>query len=139
LHFNDVYTIEEASEDPVGGAARFASAVKKARKRFEAQGEEALLFFSGDALSPSVMSSVTRGKHMVSVFNELGLTAACIGNHDFDFGTVCTLCTTLSLLNANFFTRNGWRLFRRGVSSPGCLPTLWMETATSPSLEPYRQ
>ena len=46
------------------------------------------LFFSGDALSPSVMSSVTRGKHMVSVFNELGLTAACIGNHDFDFGVV---------------------------------------------------
>jgi len=86
LHFNDVYTIEEAANDPVGGAARFATAVKEARARYSAGGEESLLLFSGDALSPSVMSSVTRGKHIVGVFNELGVSAACIGNHDFDFG-----------------------------------------------------
>lgn len=45
-----------------------------------------LCLFSGDAFNPSSESSVTKGSHMVPVLNELGIDAACVGNHEFDFG-----------------------------------------------------
>ncbi len=47
LHFNDVYNIEGRSKDPVGGAARFKTALDQFRHL------DPLTFFSGDALSPS--------------------------------------------------------------------------------------
>ena len=47
---------------------------------------EPLTFFSGDAFSPSVESSVTKGRHMVPVLNRIGTDVACLGNHDLDFG-----------------------------------------------------
>jgi len=46
-----------------------------------------LLLFGGDALSPSLISSVTRGSHIPPLFNALGVDYAVCGNHDFDFGT----------------------------------------------------
>ena len=51
------------------------------------QNRDGLLLFAGDVFNPSVESSVTRGSHMVPVLNMLGIDVACIGNHDFDFGT----------------------------------------------------
>ncbi|XP_072024736.1 uncharacterized protein [Amphiura filiformis] len=80
LHFNDVYNIEERKQEPVGGAARFATVIK----RF--QHENPLVFFSGDALNPSIMSSVTRGQQMLPVLNAMKINTAVFGNHDFDFG-----------------------------------------------------
>jgi len=44
------------------------------------------VLFSGDAFNPSLMSTVTKGKHMVPILNELGVGCAVFGNHDFDFG-----------------------------------------------------
>lgn len=49
-------------------------------------GQKALVLFSGDCLSPSVLSSITKGKHMAPGLNLLGVDVACWGNHDFDFG-----------------------------------------------------
>ncbi|XP_019629124.1 PREDICTED: uncharacterized protein LOC109473631 [Branchiostoma belcheri] len=81
LHFNDVYNIEERpNTEPVGGAARFASAMGKYWDK------NPLVFFSGDCLNPSMMSSITKGKQMVPVLNSLKVKAAVYGNHDFDFG-----------------------------------------------------
>jgi 5'-nucleotidase len=80
LHYNDVYTIEPGNFKPgdenavAGGAARFATLVK----RFAA--EDPLVLFSGDAFNPSAMSTVTKGKHMVPVLNELGTTISVMGN-----------------------------------------------------------
>ena len=49
LHFNDVYNIEANSAvEPVGGAARFCTAIKS----FESLNP--LVLFSGDAFSPSM-------------------------------------------------------------------------------------
>jgi len=48
VHFNDVYNIEPAKDEPVGGAARFAKAIETFTKK-----NSALLAFSGDAVSPS--------------------------------------------------------------------------------------
>ncbi|XP_030620769.1 5'-nucleotidase-like [Chanos chanos] len=80
LHFNDVYEIESRHEEPVGGAARFATAVK------EFHYLNPFVVFSGDCLNPSLLSMITRGKHMVDILNQLGVHCAVIGNHEFDFG-----------------------------------------------------
>ena len=48
LHFNDVYNVEPKDREPVGGAARFATIIKSFLP------ENPLVFFSGDALNPSI-------------------------------------------------------------------------------------
>ncbi|KAI8088877.1 Metallo-dependent phosphatase-like protein [Halteromyces radiatus] len=83
LHFNDVYHVAPSKEEPVGGASRFATAIKEARAQV---GHDPLLLFSGDAFNPSLEGSITRGTHITEVLNELNIDVACVGNHDFDFG-----------------------------------------------------
>ncbi|KAF8253844.1 Metallo-dependent phosphatase [Wilcoxina mikolae CBS 423.85] len=87
LHYNDVYHIEGGSREPVGGAARFISLVSHYRSAPEFAGQpELLTFFGGDAFNPSLESSVTKGRHMVPILNEIQTNVACLGNHDLDFG-----------------------------------------------------
>ncbi|KID87323.1 5'-nucleotidase [Metarhizium guizhouense ARSEF 977] len=87
LHYNDVYHVDAASAEPVGGLARFITLCKEYQegKQFENQ-PKILTLFSGDAFNPSLESSVTKGRHMVPVLNAIGTDCACVGNHDFDFG-----------------------------------------------------
>ncbi|KIV77353.1 hypothetical protein PV11_09153 [Exophiala sideris] len=87
LHYNDVYHLDSSSAEPVGGVARFQTVCKYYRNdaRFENQ-PKLVTLFSGDAFNPSLESSVTKGSHMVPVLNLLGTDAACVGNHDLDFG-----------------------------------------------------
>ncbi|KAG6940961.1 hypothetical protein G0U57_011445 [Chelydra serpentina] len=80
LHFNDVYEVESRQEEPVGGAARFAAAIKKFSSL------NPLIIFSGDCLNPSTLSSITKGKHMIPILNAVGVHFAVFGNHEFDFG-----------------------------------------------------
>ncbi|XP_071447888.1 mannosylglucosyl-3-phosphoglycerate phosphatase isoform X1 [Hetaerina americana] len=81
IHYNDVYNIEPGtSGEPIGGAARFCSAVKSFNHL------QPLILFSGDIFSPSILSTFTKGEQMVSVLNECGTHCAVFGNHDFDFG-----------------------------------------------------
>ncbi|KAK9892293.1 hypothetical protein WA026_019098 [Henosepilachna vigintioctopunctata] len=81
LHYNDVYNVESrASPEPVGGAARFCTAIKSFRHL------NPLVLFSGDAFSPSMLSTFTKGEQMVPVLNEVGTHCAVLGNHDFDHG-----------------------------------------------------
>jgi 2',3'-cyclic-nucleotide 2'-phosphodiesterase (5'-nucleotidase family) len=81
LHFNDIYELTERTAEPCGGAARFAHAVARLRADAAAANEACLLLFSGDALSPSLLSTITRGAHMAPVLNALRVDAACLGNH----------------------------------------------------------
>ncbi|KAL5466915.1 hypothetical protein EMCRGX_G031077, partial [Ephydatia muelleri] len=80
IHFNDVYELREREKEPVGGVSRFKSKIDSLRL------QDPLVLFSGDALSPSNMSTITKGLHMVPVLNKLGVNVAVYGNHDFDFG-----------------------------------------------------
>ncbi|CAG5057560.1 unnamed protein product [Parnassius apollo] len=81
IHYNDVYNIEQTTNtEPVGGALRFSTAVKAL------QHLNPLVLFSGDAFSPSMLSTFTKGEQMVPVLNEVGTHCAVFGNHDFDFG-----------------------------------------------------
>lgn len=75
-----VYNISAVSEGRGGGVARFQTAIKQYAHL------DPLILFSGDCFSPSVMSTMTKGTHMVPVLNALGVTLAMYGNHDFDFG-----------------------------------------------------
>eukprot|EP00898_Chlorokybus_atmophyticus_P000025 jgi/Chlat1/1022/Chrsp109S00046 len=79
VHFNDVYNVEPRQQEPVGGAARFVSAVRSL--------PSPLVLFSGDAFGPSLLSTaLTRGGQMPPVLNAAGVGGACLGNHDLDFG-----------------------------------------------------
>lgn len=77
LHVNDVYEIGP-DRDGLGGFGPLA--------RLIAEHEPALVTFGGDLISPSVLSSLTRGAHMVSLMNAVGTDVAVVGNHEFDFG-----------------------------------------------------
>ncbi|CDI78306.1 nucleotidase, putative [Eimeria acervulina] len=79
LHFNDVYNID-TREDGSGGVARFVTAMQRFSHLHP------LVFFSGDALNPSLMSTYMKGRQMVPFLNLLKVHTACLGNHDFDFG-----------------------------------------------------
>ncbi|RWS21153.1 trifunctional nucleotide phosphoesterase protein YfkN-like protein, partial [Leptotrombidium deliense] len=80
IHFNDCYNVEPASTEPCGGAARFKCAVDTLYD------ENCMVLFSGDILSPSIMSTFTKGEQMIAVLNECRVDCAVYGNHDFDFG-----------------------------------------------------
>lgn len=45
-----------------------------------------LTVFSGDLLSPSLISTLYEGEQMVTAFNKCKVDVACIGNHELDFG-----------------------------------------------------
>eukprot|EP01094_Clydonella_sp_ATCC50884_P020986 TRINITY_DN4499_c0_g1_i1.p1 TRINITY_DN4499_c0_g1~~TRINITY_DN4499_c0_g1_i1.p1 ORF type:complete len:549 (-),score=135.09 TRINITY_DN4499_c0_g1_i1:157-1803(-) len=62
-------------------SGRFRTALR------EHGGDDALVFFGGDLFNPSITSTVTKGKHMIGIMNEMGVDAGVIGNHDVDFGT----------------------------------------------------
>ena len=49
LHFNDVYNVESRNVEPVGGASRFLTAVKKQKET-----GDPLVLFSGDIFAPSI-------------------------------------------------------------------------------------
>ncbi|OON14249.1 5'-nucleotidase protein, partial [Opisthorchis viverrini] len=115
LHFNDVYNVEGQSTEPVAGAARFHSALK-------AHGAEdkSIVLFSGDALSPSMISSITQGRHVPPILNDLFVRCAVLGNHDLDFG-LDILCECIEESNFPWLNTN---VLDRDTNSPlAGLPT----------------
>ena len=69
-----------------GGAAKIAAVVAEERARAEAGGGLALITFGGDMISPSVLSGIDGGAHMIDLANAIGFDVAVLGNHEFDFG-----------------------------------------------------
>eukprot|EP00915_Cephaloidophora_sp_WS-2016_P001134 GHVH01001560.1.p1 GENE.GHVH01001560.1~~GHVH01001560.1.p1 ORF type:complete len:626 (+),score=86.32 GHVH01001560.1:185-2062(+) len=79
IHFNDVYNVDPDTNGQ-GGFPRFATALRRHKEKHP------LIFFSGDAFSPSMISTMLRGRQMVPFLNSVQITTACVGNHDWDFG-----------------------------------------------------
>lgn len=75
LHYNDVYHVDPASAEPIGGLARFVTLCREYREgeRFKDQ-PELVTFFSGDAFNPSLESTVTKGKMLYASSN---MAASC--------------------------------------------------------------
>ena len=69
-----------------GGAARIASVVAEERDRVETEGGLLIVTFGGDMISPSVLSGIDKGAHMIDLANAIGFDVAVLGNHEFDFG-----------------------------------------------------
>lgn len=94
LHFNDVYNIEKApcfvtsltnarinakvrSKSLPGkadGGGNSSSILCRVRRR-----SKVVTLFSGDAFSPSMMSTVLKGRQMIPVLNACNIDAACLG------------------------------------------------------------
>lgn len=81
IHFNDVYNLRPLKpKEPVGGCTRFATVMKREKARMkETPGGEAITVFSGDLFGPSLISAITKGKHMIEVLNMLGTDYGCFG------------------------------------------------------------
>lgn len=130
----NVSVYSPSEEEPKGGAARFKTLCDYYRNDSQFQdAPKPLTFFSGDAFNPSSESSVTKGGHMIPVLHELGIDAACVGNHEFDFGNahfafLAKDCNFQWLL-ANLFDpdlgKEGSELRPLG----GCKRTMMLETS----------
>jgi len=89
LHFNDFHGQLEPFRDLDGqafrgGLARLAEVV--ARVRAEDSGRPVLLLFAGDLLQGTLTSTLFQGVPDVLMFDRMGLDAAVMGNHEFDYG-----------------------------------------------------
>lgn len=87
--FNDFYLMgEQPFPDGKnrGGFARLASIVKAERARAASEGRNVIVAHGGDTLSPSVMSGLDRGAHIVALTNMIAPDIFVPGNHEFDFG-----------------------------------------------------
>lgn len=65
-----------------GGMTRIAACVKQMRE----EGQDFLLFDSGDFSQGSPYYNLFKGEVEVKLMNAMGYAAATIGNHEFDFG-----------------------------------------------------
>ena len=84
VHVND--WDQMAGIGGAGGAAKIATVVAQERARADAEGGLAVVTFGGDMISPSVLSGIDKGAHMIDLANAVGFDVAVLGNHEFDFG-----------------------------------------------------
>lgn len=81
LSFNDTYN--SRGNKYIGGIARMATAIQE----LKAKNPNIITTVNGDILQDPPISNYTKGAHIIEIFNEMGIDYACIGNHEFDFGT----------------------------------------------------
>jgi 2',3'-cyclic-nucleotide 2'-phosphodiesterase (5'-nucleotidase family) len=71
-----------------GGLATFAGFVENLRAARARDGGAVLVIDAGDMFQGTLESNLNEGAAIVDAYNEIGYTAAAIGNHEFDFGPV---------------------------------------------------
>lgn len=91
LFFNDFHARLEPFKVPgvegeVGGLARLAGLADEVRAENEAAGVSTFLLIAGDVLQGTPYSTVYQGEVEFSCLNEMGVSAMCLGNHEFDYG-----------------------------------------------------
>jgi 5'-nucleotidase / UDP-sugar diphosphatase len=82
---NDIYLMSDQmgpDGQRRGGFARLAAVVKAER----AKGGHVIFAHAGDTLSPSLMSGIDRGAHIMTLTNMIPPDIFVPGNHEFDFG-----------------------------------------------------
>jgi 5'-nucleotidase len=77
-----------------GGAVTISSQIKVMRKEL---GSRLLVLDGGDHFQGSIDSNLFEGKPMVEFFRTIGLNAAVVGNHEFDFGPEGTTLEELKI------------------------------------------
>ena len=82
---NDIYLMSDQmmpDGQRRGGFPRLAAVVKAER----AKGGHVVFAHGGDTLSPSLMSGIDRGAHIITLTNMIRPDIFVPGNHEFDFG-----------------------------------------------------
>ena len=82
LAVGDMDSFDTGVDGPRGGFARL-NALAKAEK---AANPNMLYLYSGDLISPSLLSGIDKGKNTVELTNLVPFDVAVPGNHEFDFG-----------------------------------------------------
>src|SRR6516164_3364210 len=72
--------------DGRGGLAAFGGYVHNLRAARAEDGGAVLLVDSGDTFQGGIESDLSEGAVVVAAYAALGVVAAAIGNHEFDFG-----------------------------------------------------
>lgn len=80
VHVNDIDRME--ADDDRGGIAKLAAIIERER----AEGGNVLVTHGGDTISPSLLSGIDRGAHMIDLLNTIGIDVMALGNHEYDFG-----------------------------------------------------
>lgn len=82
---NDVHGSLTPS-DEAGGLVAVSAYVDALRHARAADGGAVLLIDAGDMWQGTLESNLVEGAAVVEAYNAMGVTAAAIGNHEFDFG-----------------------------------------------------
>ncbi len=112
LYTNDLHAHFDAQLVPwadktrlIGGFANIATLVRRAK----AADPATVYFDAGDFFAGPYVSSLTKGEAVIDAANYLGLDAACVGNHEFDYGWQNALTqfnkAKFPLLNGNIFLK----------------------------------
>ncbi len=75
-----------AAEDDLGGLVNLSGRVEALRQARKIDGGAVLLIDAGDMWQGTLESNLSEGAAVVEAYNAMGVTAATIGNHEFDFG-----------------------------------------------------
>jgi 2',3'-cyclic-nucleotide 2'-phosphodiesterase (5'-nucleotidase family) len=90
---------------PVGGFANIAALIKREKKA----NLNTVYFDAGDFFAGPNFSFLTKGEAVIDAANYLGLDAACVGNHEFDYGWQNAVeqfkKAKFPLLNGNIFLK----------------------------------
>jgi 5'-nucleotidase/UDP-sugar diphosphatase len=76
---NDIDRMEE--DEGRGGFARLAAVVAAERAK-----GDVLFVHAGDTVSPSLLSGIDKGAHVIDILNHMDVDLMVPGNHEFDFG-----------------------------------------------------
>jgi len=81
LHLNDLHA-HISPENGRGGFAYLATVIQRER----ANCADCILLNAGDLVQGSPVSTIFRGEPIYQLANLFGFDAACLGNHEFDYG-----------------------------------------------------
>jgi 5'-nucleotidase / UDP-sugar diphosphatase len=82
LHLNDMHSRLMPLENKRGGFAYLASVIRRER----AGCKDCILLNAGDVAQGTPVSTLFHGLPVFEIANMLGIDAATLGNHDFDYG-----------------------------------------------------
>lgn len=81
------------------------------KNALEAQGKHVVLVDNGDAVQGDTIGTLSNGKYIVDIMNEIGYDVATPGNHEFDYGMDQFLALTeqanFPYVSANFVDADG--------------------------------
>ena len=82
LHLNDLHSRLTPLENKRGGFAYLATVIRRER----ANCKDCILLNAGDVAQGTPVSTIFHGLPVFEIVNLLGIDAATLGNHDFDYG-----------------------------------------------------